>query len=195
MSRRVSLSKSYRNTVHSDRWPTSVDRYTQQQYADWFRTFRWSWWLTLTFDREVGSLQATALLERYLRELEVRSAAPLSCLIGQEQKHYSGLGKPAGTIHFHVLVSSTADLSVEVFKQYWERLPYGGERTSGPSAHVERYDQGRSPAYYIFKTLHESPDGWELRRPEIMSPVRPASWHTSARTRRSIRRQEKRRGA
>ena len=155
-------------------------------------SFRWSWWVTLTFDREVGSLEASALLERFLRELEVRSADTLSCLIVKEQKHYSGLGKPAGTIHFHLLVSSTADLSVEVFKEYWERPPYGGERTSGPSAHVQRYDQSRSPTYCIFKTLRESPDNWELRRPEIMSPTRPASWHTSAGTRRSIRHQEAR---
>src|SRR5260370_18075732 len=133
------MSKSCRtNTAQYDRWATSIDRYHQQQYANWFRKFNWSWYVTLTFDRELGLAEARALLERYLRELEVRSADTLSCLIVMEQKHYPGLGMPAGRVHFHMLVATKAELTAEVFKDYWERLPYGGNRTKkqGPSAHV-----------------------------------------------------------
>jgi len=206
------MSKSCRtNTAQYDRWSTSIDRYRQQGYADWFRMFKWSWYVTLTFDREVGPVQARALLERYLRDLEVWSRDTLSCLIVMEQKNYSGLGMPAGRVHFHMLVATSADLTVELFEKYWNRLPYGGKRTTNrdrPAAglscsdgrgtkkestsHVQPYDPASSATYYLFKTLHESPDNWELRRPELMSPTRPASWHTSARTRRSIRRQEAR---
>lgn len=186
------MTKSCRSAANIDRLPTSVDRYAQQQYADWFRTFRWSWWVTLTFDREVSSQEANALLKRYLRELEVRSADTLSCLIVEERKHYSGLGKPAGRIHFHLLMAAAADLTAEVLQEYWERMPYGGERTTGPCAHVQAYDHSLSPAYYLFKAMHASADGWELWRPELISPARPASWHTSAKARKSIRRKEAR---
>jgi hypothetical protein len=110
-----------------------------------------------------------------------------------------------------LLVATTADLTVEDFEDYWNRLPYGGKRTTNrerpaeslpcsdgrgtkkeSTSHVQPYDPAISATYYLFKTLHESPDNWELRRPELMSPTRPASWHRSARTRRSIRRQEAR---
>jgi hypothetical protein len=205
------MSKSYgTNAAQDDRCATSVDRNRQQGYADWYRKFKWSWYVTLTFDREVGPGQARALVERYLRDLEVWSRDTLSCLIVMEQKHYSGLGMPAGRIHFHMLVATTAALTVEIFEGYWNRLPYGGKRTANrkqpdgmscrdgrtlgkeSTSHVQPYDPAISATYYLFKTLHDSPDNWELRRPELMSPTRPASWHTSARTRRSIRLQKAR---
>jgi hypothetical protein len=175
-----------------DRWATSVDRYHQQQCADWFREFKWSWDLTLTLDREVGSMQSSDFLERYFRDLEILSRDTLSCLIVKEQKHYSGLGKPAGRVHFHVLVSTTADLTAKDFVDHWEKPQYGGERTSGPSALVRPYDAAISATYYLFKTLYESPDNWELRREKLVSPTRPSSWHTSAEIRSAIRRQKAR---
>ena len=175
-----------------DRWATSVVRYHQQQCADWFREFKWSWYLTLTFDREVGSMQASALLELYLRDLEIRGRDTLSCLIVKEQKHYSGFGKPAGRVHFHLLVSTTADLTANVFENYWQRPQYGGAWTAGPSALALPYDPAISATYYLFKTLYESPDNWELRREKLVSPTRPSSWHTSAEIRSAIRRQKAR---
>jgi hypothetical protein len=139
--------------------------------------------LRITFDREVGSKEARVLLERYLRDLEVLGRATLTCLIVMEQKHYSGLGMPAGRVHFHLLVATTADLTVEDFEDYWNRLPYGGKRTTNrerpaeslpcsdgrgtkkeSTSHVQPYDPAISATYYLFKTLHESPDNWELRR-------------------------------
>jgi hypothetical protein len=182
------------NAVNYHRGATSVDRCRQQGYASWFRDFDWTWSLTLTFDRHVGLLQAGALLECYLRELEVRSGDTLSCLIVMEQKHYSGLGMPAGRVHFHLLIATTAELTAEIFEDYWERLPYGGDRSRdhSPSARALPYDAAISATYYLFKTLHESPDNWSLRRLALMSPTRPKSWHTSAGTRRSIRRHEAR---
>jgi hypothetical protein len=104
----------------------------------------------------MGSTEARALVKWYLRELEVRSADTLSCLIVMEQKHHSGLEMPAGRVHFHMLVATTAELSAEVFKDYWERLPYGGDRTrkQGPSAHVLPYDPAISGTYYPTSQIH-----------------------------------------
>ena len=73
-------------------------------------------------------MQARALLERFLRELEIRSANTLTCLIVREEK-CSGLGMPAGSLHYHLLVATSANLTVEVFQDYWNRLPYGGAHT------------------------------------------------------------------
>jgi hypothetical protein len=188
------MSKSWgRDAIGENRCATSVDRSLQQGYADWFKQFSWSWYITLTFDRDVGSMQASDLVERYLRELEVRSADMLTCLIVKETKHYSGLGMPAGRVHFHMLVATAAPaLTAEVFRSAWERKCYGGRGTNGPSAEVRLYDQAISATYYLMKTLHEFPDNWELRRGGFRSPVRPASWHRSARARRTIRRQQAR---
>jgi hypothetical protein len=188
----MSKSCSTKKIAQYDRWATSVDRNHQQQYAAWLRKINWSWYVTLTFDREVGSMQASALLELYLRDLEIRSRNTLSCLIVKEQKHYSGLGTPAGRVHFHVLVSTTADLTAKDFVDQWGKPQYGGERTSGPSALVRPYDAAISATYYLFKTLYESPDNWELRREKLLGPIRPASWHTSAEIRSAIRRQKAR---
>jgi hypothetical protein len=172
------------------RWESSVDRYHQQQYADWFRKINWTWYLTLTFDREVSSMSASALLESYLRDLEAWLRSTLSCLIVKEQKNYSGLGQPAGRIHFHLLVSTTANLTAKVLEVHWQTQKYGGAWTAGDSAQALPYDPATSATYYLFKTLYESPDNWELRREHLLSPIRPASWHTSAEIRNSIRRKE-----
>jgi hypothetical protein len=104
----------------------------------------------------MGSTEAKALVKWYLRELEVRSADTLSCLIVMEQKHHSGLEMAACRVHFHMLVATTAELSAEVFKDYWERLPYGGDRTrkQGPSAHVLPYDPAISGTYYPTSQIH-----------------------------------------
>ena len=193
------MSKSCRmNIADSDRWPTSVDHFHQQQYADWFQMFDWGWYATFTFDRPVESpvrpAQARVLLEQYLRELEASIKDSISCLILMEQK-ISGLGTPAGDPHFHLLLGKSVGLTDKKLSDTWQKWPYGGNRCSkkSPSADVRPYDPGISATYYLFKTLHESPDNWSLRRPELISPTKPSSTASSSRLRRSLKRQAKRR--
>lgn len=177
-----------------DRWPTAVDRSNQQEYAAWFRTFRWSHYITLTFSRDVSSRQADELLEEYLSELEAHIRAPLSCLIAQERT-YSGLGMPPGRVHFHLLVGCAKSVPKEVFSNLWEQPRYGGNRVKGKSAQVLEYDPVISASYYLFKALHDSSWDWRPRRLEMVSRTKPKSYGTSSRTRRSLRRQAERRAS
>jgi excisionase family DNA binding protein len=106
-----------------DRFDSGPDRrhiHQQQEYATWFRgQFRWNWYITLTFSREVSSEQATVLLNEYLRGIEELTRAHLSCLIAKEQT-YSGLGKPTGRVHFHQLVSGATALTEELLRDCWQ---------------------------------------------------------------------------
>lgn len=117
---------------------TSHDVRQQQEYATWFRNqFRWDWYLTLTFSGELSSQHASNLLHEYLREIEEKVHAPLSCLIAKEQK-YSGLGKPSGRVHF-ISCSHATRTYKEFLRDHWQQPKYGGDRTSGPSADVRPY--------------------------------------------------------
>src|ERR1700733_15700601 len=130
---------------------TMHDIHQQQEYGTYFKAkFLWDWYLTMTFSRDVSSEQATALLNQYLREIEEKIQAPLSCLIAKEQT-YSGLGKPTGRVHFHLLLSCATTLTREFLRDQWQVPKYGGDGTSGPSACVLPYDAKRSATHYLFK--------------------------------------------
>jgi hypothetical protein len=69
--------------------PVAIER--RQAYADWFRTFRWSWYITLTFSRDRTKRYADILLEQYFRDVEELIHAPLSSLIAPEEKQSGGV--------------------------------------------------------------------------------------------------------
>jgi hypothetical protein len=72
--------------------------------ASWSgRTVESDWYVTLTFDLEIGVEQAWGLLREYLDLLEARFRCPLPALMVLEHKP-SGLGKPGGGHHFHIVV-------------------------------------------------------------------------------------------
>jgi hypothetical protein len=168
------------------------DIYQQQEYGTYFRTkFLWDYYLTLTFSRDVSSEQATALVNQYLREVEEKIRAPLSCLIAKEQT-YSGLGKPTGRVHFHLLLSCSTTLTREFLRDQWQVPKYGGDRTSGPSACVLPYDTERSATYYLFKNLHRPSWDWAEWRLQGASLRKPKSFATSSAARRAWNRNQDR---
>jgi hypothetical protein len=97
----------------------------QQEYAAWFNTANWNWYLTLTFSRERTRDCADALLEEYFNVLEEGLRTPLSCLIAPEQK-YSGLGNYACRPHFHILVGCAPTVSAKNFSDIWRQPKFGG---------------------------------------------------------------------
>jgi len=182
-----------------ERCPTPVAIERRQGYADWFRTFDWRWYITLTFSRDRTRNQADALLEQCLRQVEEHIHAPLSCLIAPEQKQ-SGLGKEAGRGHFHLLVGCGPTLTPNTFVNIWRQPNYGGTWVSkrktvgqkleaGESAYVVPYDTSIDASFYLFKTLHTSDWDWSLRRGHLISPEPPASATHSRQMRRLLARQ------
>jgi hypothetical protein len=138
-------------------------------YGPWIQTYAWNWWVTISFSRDVGREEAYALLEEYLSQLEVTYRDGLSCVIAQEQKTYSGCGKPSGRVHFHLLVACVANLTERSFSDLWERKEFGGTRVTGAAAHVEPYDPQKHAAYYIFKFLNDPAWDWQLRNLDLIS--------------------------
>jgi hypothetical protein len=191
-------SYNYRGTPY-ERCNAPVALHLRQGYADWFRTFDWSYYVTLTFSRDKKRNQADSLLEEYLRQVEQLIRAPLSCLIAPEEK-YSGLGMPAGRAHFHLLVGCGSGITPSTFVNIWRQPNYGGtwvskHKDSGEklqsreSAYVLPYDRTIDASYYLFKTMGESTWEWSLRRGHLISPDTPASAARSTQMRRLLIRQ------
>jgi hypothetical protein len=99
--------------------------------AEWLRTWNWRWWTTLTFSKDVGRDEANDILDDCLDELEAAFHDSLTCIIAQEQKTYSGSGKPAGRVHFHLLIGSAVNLPALAILNWWQLPKFGGSRTSG----------------------------------------------------------------
>ena len=172
-----------------DRLPSRGDIHKQQQYATWLRTFRWNLYVTLTFSHDVSSSSAQARLESYLQELELKFRAPLSCVISIETK-YSGLGMPAGRVHFHLLVGCARPMDKRLMQDLWNESHYGGNRVSGQAARILPYDEHICGSFYLLKTLHDPSWDLKVRNLDLISPARPASCAISTRARRRIRRNE-----
>ena len=177
-------SYNYHGTPY-ERCNTPVALHLRQGYADWFRTFDWSYYVTLTVSRDRKRNHADFLLEEYLRQVEQQIRAPLSCLIAPEEK-YSGLGMPAGRAHFHLLVGCGAIVSPSKFVDIWRQPNYGGTWVSKrkandeklearDSAYVLPYDRSIDASFYLFKTMGSSDWEWSLRRGHLISPQQPAS--------------------
>jgi hypothetical protein len=58
--------------------------------AEWLRTWKWRYWVTLTSSMDLRRDQSNALLDDFLGELEAAFHDSLTCMIAQEQKTYSG---------------------------------------------------------------------------------------------------------
>jgi hypothetical protein len=163
-----------------------------EMYGQWMQTFHWKWWVTLTFSNDLSRERANVILKEYLNELEAKYHDSFSCLIAQEQKTFSGSGKSAGRVHFHLLVGCAANLTVRAFTDLWQQSRFGGKGTSGSSAHVEPYDPEKDAAYYCFKLLQDRSWDWDFHNLEMVSATPPMSAQHNARTRRKLHRRAER---
>jgi len=161
--------------------------------AEWLYEWEWKWWITLTFSNDVSRERATALLNDYLNEVETTYRDSLSCVIAQEQKTLSGSGKPAGRVHFHLLIGCAIDLDARPLQELWQLSKFGGDRTSGAGADVRRYDPQRGALTYLLKFQQDPAWDFTFRNLELLSPVPPKSAATSAKVRRKLRRSTERR--
>jgi hypothetical protein len=160
---------------------------------EWLRNWKWNYWVTLTFSGDVGREEANALLDEFLNELEAALRDSLICMISQEQKTISGSGKPAGRVHFHLLIASAVNLSASTITNWWQLPKFGGSRTAGAGADVRPYDPHRGAVSYLLKFRKDPAWDVRYRNLELLSPVTPASAATSSSMRRKLRRYEERR--
>jgi hypothetical protein len=189
-SRRLDLSKN--RYEHSDRNGGRLLIDGCQNLTDWARTWKWRWFVTLTFSEDVGRDRANAILDECLDELEAAFHDSLTCMIAQEQKTYSGSGKPAGRVHFHLLIGGAVDLPAKAIINWWQQPKFGGSRTSGAGADVRAYDPTGGAANYLLKFQVDPAWDVRFRNLELLSPLTPASAATSSRMRRKLQRCEER---
>ncbi len=189
----MSGSISDSRNPEDDRSHASVVRKHRQSLGAWLQTFRWNWYVTLTFSHDISSETASAVLESYISELEATHKDTLSCLIATEQKTVSGLGKPAGRVHFHLLVGCAVRLTKRAFSDLWEQPRFGGTRVSGTAAEVRAYDPRGDATFYLLKFMKDPEWDPILRNLELVSPVAPACAAHCTRTRRKLRRHAERR--
>jgi hypothetical protein len=154
--------------------------------TEWLAGWEWKWWVTLTFSHDLGPQRASSVLREYLNEVESIHRDSLTCLIAQEQK-------PAERVHFHLLIGSSADLAPRTLQDLWAHPKYGGSKTRGPSADIQRYDPERAALRYMLKAQTEP--GWYLgyHNLELLSPLAPLSAATSSGMRRKLARSRARR--
>jgi hypothetical protein len=127
-------------------------------------------------------------LNEYLNKLEAIHRDSLSCLIAQEQKTLSGSGKPAGRVHFHLLMACAINLTATSISDLWQLAEFGGSRTSGAGADVRPYDPNRGAVNYVLKFSKDPAWDWDFRNLELLSPLTPVSAAISSRMRRKLAR-------
>ena len=121
---------------------------------------------------------------------EGEARLPLACLIAEERKD-PGLGGSLGRIHFHLLIHCAKTFDAVHLEEVWRKLVVGEDR-AGDLAKVFPHREDMSPAYYVMKDLSDPSFQWRPWRLHGASKRRPASFPTSARTRRLWRRQNER---
>jgi hypothetical protein len=178
---------------HNDRNGGRLGIEGRKNQAEWLRTWHWRYWATLTSSRDVWRDQGNALLDDCLGELEAAFHDSLTCMIAQEQKTYSGSGKPAGRVHFHLLIGSAVNIPAFAIVNWWQLTKFGGSRTSGAGADVRVYDPNRGAVNYLLK--FQADPAWDVRfrNLELLSPLTPTSAAASSRMRRKLQRCEERR--
>jgi hypothetical protein len=129
------------NTALTSLSTRSTSRIKRTAYAQWFETFSWNWYITLTFSREISLETAYVLLNRYLNRLEGKLRCPSACLIVPQRANYSGCGKPGGRVHFHLLVACSTQTDAALSRRLW--LEFGGIHIKGEPAHVVPFDKTR----------------------------------------------------
>ena len=194
------------NDLPYDRRPSASDIRVRQECAAWFRNIDWTFYGTFTFDRPLGSkAQGRSLFKQYLSGVERDKRGPIPVLFVEEDR-FSGLGKPGEALHFHALLKTPSNVTAAYLKDRWQQWPYGGNRCQtkssqpcycnprcedGGSARVCIYDPRISAAFYLFKGMHSDPDSWDFLRPHLLG-IKPESWRSSSKLRRSIKRQHAR---
>jgi hypothetical protein len=184
---------SLKQSVISDRTGGRMAIEAGRNLAEWLYDWKWKWWVTLTFSNNICKASATALLDEYLNEVESTYGDSLTCVIAQEQKTYSGCGKPAGRVHFHLLVGCSIDLGWRPLQELWQLPQYGGDRTTGAGADVRKYDPQRGAFTYLAKVHQDRAADLTFRNLELLSPVPPLSADTSSKMRRKLLRSNERR--
>ena len=125
------------------------------------RPLSWTWFVALTFGRDVSAAQAGDVLVAYIREASRLLRVPFAYAGSLDYKQ-SGCGRPTIREHIHILLyCSKQDAQQEDFlKDLWQQPQFGGHRTKGTGADIRPYDATAAGSFYVIK--HIDDPNWEL---------------------------------
>ena len=105
-------------------------------WSEYLDNYRWSRFVTLTFTHAPSPDTARRSFLKWVRRIEQRAGTGLDWFFALE-------ASPAGRLHVHALVGSTAPVAMHDFKGAW---------TFG-RADVQRYDPFRGARAYLVKEM------------------------------------------
>jgi hypothetical protein len=111
-------------------------------------TFKWDWFLTLTFADPVCSFSAHRRFVRFSKEIEVAAGRPVAWFRGDDH------GRASGRFHIHALMMHVASLNQFAWMARW------GKRSG--YARIIRYDPSRGAAYYIGRYVARQFSDWDF---------------------------------
>ena len=148
-----------------ERWMYADDRQSLKKYAEFLRLFPWKLYGTFTFAHKIGDDEADWQFASFIDCLERALKANVAHVRGAE-KRFSGCGKPASRRHFHVVLTSTADLRKSLVEALWVLLTQNRE----DGAKVEVYDGCEDAVYYILKKMNTVHGEWDHRNLQLFHP-------------------------
>jgi len=129
--RRVHFDNSLPDISQTDR------EKSPRVWGDFLNEFEWTFFTTLTFDRERSPWAAEREYRAWVRRVEQRTQAKVSWFYVVERSR-------GGRIHLHSLCHSPNGIgTLGHFDGAWGR----------GRVHIERYDKKRGARYYVAKTM------------------------------------------
>jgi hypothetical protein len=151
-----------------ENWPYASDRTFVKEFACWIKKVDWQLFGTLTFAWQISDERADRVFAAFIDRLERVLRADVAYVCGSE-KRFSGCGRPGCCRHFHLLMTSSAQLHPAFIKFLWQGM--AGNRSDDAGAKIEPYDPSGNAAEYVLKHAPEADGEWKFRNLELFHPA------------------------
>jgi hypothetical protein len=168
--------------------PYAADNKIRDEYADWIKLVDWQLFGTLTFAWRINDERKLSMFDEFINRLERAVRSDLAYVRGDEKK-ISGCGKPPCGLHFHVLLTSVANLEPAFVESLWMSLAGSGNDDAG--ARVEAYSPNLRGVEYALKFVNKPEGNWSFRNLHLFHPQLSLQ-HLAPRQRRNLRRHKAR---
>src|SRR5947207_8006723 len=129
------------------------------RYSQWLEVVPWQLFATLTFAWSTSEAQSQRVFAEFIDRQEKYFRCPIVFLRGDERR-WSGCGKPAVPLHFHVLLAAAVRLDPAYIGDSWMKM--AGHRKNGAGADVRIYDSARGALSYTLKFAVTSGGNWNF---------------------------------
>jgi hypothetical protein len=145
---REECKETYRSKV-AERFPTKkteqkTQNVTKESYINWWTTYCWTWFGTLTFRDGISKQRASRLFRKFIAVLEEKEGTAISWVCVAEY------GPENGKLHFHAVIAGVKRTDIGDATRLWRRM--------AGRADIQPYDPTRDGLSYLLKSLEHSDD-------------------------------------